>query len=169
MPYSPGNSGKYAAVEAASAVGLYRLDREERNALRTTSYGVGKVMREAIEAGCTELIAAVGGVRRRATAARACSPRWDAVFDGQNRLIDYPPAATDTVRCPSTRPPLPPYARVPVQGIVRRGQSADGPKGAAAVFAPQKGPTRLRSPYSKQERNNFAAKAAAATGTTAAR
>ena len=37
----PGNSGKYAAVEAASAVGRYRQDRGVRNPLRTTSYGVG--------------------------------------------------------------------------------------------------------------------------------
>ena len=86
----PGNSGKYAAVEAASAVGLYRLDREERNPLRTTSYGVGKVMREAIEAGCTELIAAVGGTATSDCGAGMLAALGCRFLDGQNRLIDYP-------------------------------------------------------------------------------
>ena len=93
----PGNSGKYAAVEAASAVGLYRLDREERNPLRTTSYGVGKVMREAIEAGCTELIAAVGGTATSDCGAGMLAALGCRFLDGQNRLIDYP-AGGDLIR-----------------------------------------------------------------------
>lgn len=136
----PGNSGKYAAVEAASAVGLYRLDRGERNPLRTTSYGVGKVMREAIEAGCTELIAAVGGTATSDCGAGMLAALGCRFLDGQNRLIDYP-AGGDLIRFDAidTAPLYHLTQGCRFKVLCDVDNPLTGPKGAAAVFAPQKG------------------------------
>ncbi|MFR7708100.1 MAG: glycerate kinase [Alistipes inops] len=132
----PGNSGKYAAVEAASAVGLYRLDREERNPLRTTSYGVGKVMREAIEAGCTELIAAVGGTATSDCGAGMLAALGCRFLDGQNRLIDYP-AGGDLIRFDAidTAPLYHLTQGCRFKVLCDVDNPLTGPKGAAAVFA----------------------------------
>ena len=161
----PGNSGKYAAVEAASAVGLYRLDREERNPLRTTSYGVGKVMREAIEAGCTELIAAVGGTATSDCGAGMLAALGCRFLDGQNRLIDYP-AGGDLIRFDAidTAPLYHLTQGCRFKVLCDVDNPLTGPKGAAAVFAPQKGADAAAVALLEAGAEHFAAKAAAATG-----
>ena len=161
----PGNSGKYAAVEAASAVGLYRLDRGERNPLRTTSYGVGKVMREAIEAGCTELIAAVGGTATSDCGAGMLAALGCRFLDGQNRLIDYP-AGGDLIRFDAidTAPLYHLTQGCRFKVLCDVDNPLTGPKGAAAVFAPQKGADAAAVALLEAGAEHFAAKAAAATG-----
>jgi glycerate kinase len=51
-----------AVVEAAAAVGLWRLAPEERDPLRASSRGFGQLLLAALEAGATELLIGVGGV-----------------------------------------------------------------------------------------------------------
>ncbi|WP_462410588.1 glycerate kinase family protein [Neobacillus sp. Marseille-QA0830] len=50
-----------AVIEVAEACGLPLLSKEERNPLRTTTYGVGEMMMDAIERGCHDLIVGLGG------------------------------------------------------------------------------------------------------------
>jgi glycerate 2-kinase len=49
-------------LEAAEAIGLWRLASEERDPLRATSRGFGELVLAAVEAGAPELVAGVGGV-----------------------------------------------------------------------------------------------------------
>jgi glycerate 2-kinase len=51
-----------AVLEAAEAIGLWRLAPEERDPLRATSRGLGELVCAAVEAGATELAVGVGGV-----------------------------------------------------------------------------------------------------------
>jgi glycerate kinase len=51
-----------AVLEAAEAIGLWRLAPEERDPLRATSRGLGELIRGALEARATELVVGVGGV-----------------------------------------------------------------------------------------------------------
>jgi len=50
-----------AVVEMAAASGLERLRREELNPLKTSSYGTGVLIRDAISKGATKIIAGLGG------------------------------------------------------------------------------------------------------------
>jgi glycerate kinase len=51
-----------AVVEAAAAIGLWRLAPEERDPLRASSRGFGEFLLEAVEGGATGLLVGVGGV-----------------------------------------------------------------------------------------------------------
>ena len=51
-----------AVVEAAEAIGLWRLEPEERDPLRASSRGLGELLRAATDAGATGLLVGVGGV-----------------------------------------------------------------------------------------------------------
>ena len=53
--------GKTAVIEMAAASGLELLKKEERNPLKTTSYGTGELIVNALENDCKEIIIGIGG------------------------------------------------------------------------------------------------------------
>lgn len=50
-----------AIIEMASAAGITLIKPEERNPLKTTTYGVGEMIRDAIKKGCRSFIIGIGG------------------------------------------------------------------------------------------------------------
>lgn len=52
---------KTAFIEMASASGLQLLKKEEQNVLKTTSFGTGELIKDAIEKGCNEIYLCIGG------------------------------------------------------------------------------------------------------------
>jgi glycerate kinase len=104
--------GSRAVVESAEAIGLPRLSVAERDPLRASSYGLGELLRDAVEEGVREVIVTLGG---------------SATVDGGAGMRDAL-AGVDlgSVRlraaCDVTNPLL-------------------GERGAARVFGPQKGAT----------------------------
>lgn len=53
--------GKEALMEMASASGLTLIEKDKRNPLKTTSFGTGELIRDAIDRGCKKIILAIGG------------------------------------------------------------------------------------------------------------
>ena len=53
--------GDQAIIEMANASGLQLLSQEERNPLKTTSFGTGQMILDAIEKGALEIILTIGG------------------------------------------------------------------------------------------------------------
>ncbi|MGL4999005.1 MAG: glycerate kinase family protein [Cetobacterium sp.] len=53
--------GKTAIIEMAAASGLPLISSEARNPLKTTTFGTGQLVKDAIEKGCRELILGLGG------------------------------------------------------------------------------------------------------------
>jgi glycerate kinase len=101
-----------AVVESAEAIGLWRLSPEERDPLRTTSFGLGELILAAVHAGARDLLITLGG---------------SATVDGGVGLREaLAGRRLDGVRlraaCDVTNPLL-------------------GARGAARVFGPQKGAT----------------------------
>lgn len=52
---------KTAVLEMAAAAGITLVKEEEKNPLCTTTYGVGEMIRDAIERGCRRFIVGIGG------------------------------------------------------------------------------------------------------------
>lgn len=50
-----------AVIEIAAAAGITFLDSEERNPLKTTTFGVGQLIRDAIRQGCRNFLIGLGG------------------------------------------------------------------------------------------------------------
>lgn len=53
--------GKTAVIEMAAASGLPLLAQGERNPMKTTSYGTGELIKDALDKGCTNIIIGLGG------------------------------------------------------------------------------------------------------------
>ena len=58
---SPGQGEPLAVIEMAAASGLPLLAATERNPLRTTTYGVGELILDAIRQGCRRFLIGIGG------------------------------------------------------------------------------------------------------------
>lgn len=53
--------GQTAAIEMASASGIQRVDKAERNPLITTTYGTGELILECLNRGIRKIIIGIGG------------------------------------------------------------------------------------------------------------
>lgn len=52
---------KTAIIEMAAAAGITLISEKEKNPLHTTTYGVGELIRDAIENGCRKFVIGIGG------------------------------------------------------------------------------------------------------------
>ncbi len=57
-------NGKTAVIEMAKVCGLSLIPREKRNPLVTTTYGLGEVIKCALDQGIRQFIIGLGGVQR---------------------------------------------------------------------------------------------------------
>ena len=53
--------GTTAFIEMASISGLPLINKVKRNPMKTTTYGTGELIRDALDKGCTEFIIGIGG------------------------------------------------------------------------------------------------------------
>lgn len=53
--------GKTAFIEMANISGLPLIKKEQQNPMKTTTFGTGELIRDALERGCTEFIIGIGG------------------------------------------------------------------------------------------------------------
>ena len=54
-------NAKTAVIEMASASGVTLIPEKKRNALKTTTYGTGELIRDAVSKGCRNFIIGIGG------------------------------------------------------------------------------------------------------------
>ena len=99
-----------ALVEVAQACGLQLLRPEERNPLKASSYGVGELLMAAYEKGCRHFIVGLGG---------------SAICDGGKGMLEVPGLKS--------------INDISIELLCDVDAPFVGPKGAARVFAPQKG------------------------------
>ena len=94
--------GRRAVIESAEAIGLWRLEREERDPIRATSAGLGELLVAAAEAGASEILVTLGGSAtvdggegmRQALAGRSLDGvRLRAAYDVANPLLGVRGAA----------------------------------------------------------------------------
>lgn len=53
--------GRTAVIEVAAACGLPLITEDERNPLKSTTFGVGEIILDALETGCQEFLIGLGG------------------------------------------------------------------------------------------------------------
>lgn len=129
---------RQAVIETASAAGLPlaegRLDPE-----KTTTYGVGLLIEDAVRRGCTEILLGLGGVATNDAGAGAAAALGARFLDGEGK--EFVPtggtlekiARVDIAR---TREFL---KDVKITAMCDVDNPLYGERGAARVFAPQKG------------------------------
>ena len=160
--------GRTAVIEMAAASGLPLVPTEKRNPRITTTYGTGELMRAALDAGLCNIIIGIGGSATNdggAGMARALGARF-TTEDGQ----ELPEGGAALAR----------LSRIDLTGLDPRLKDCRitvacdvdnplcGPRGASAVFGPQKGATPEIVAELDAALAHFSVIARAATGRDAA-
>ena len=132
-----------AAIEVASASGLHLIDPARRDVCRASSRGSGEVLLAALDAGATRIILGLGGSATNDGGAGLLQALGARLLDVQGRELEPGGAA------------LVGLARIDLSQLDRRLSEVEilvaadvdnplcGPRGASAIFGPQKG----ASPY----------------------
>ncbi|GAB7191436.1 glycerate kinase [Kineococcus sp. NUM-3379] len=160
-------SGDTAIVELAEASGLDRLPGGLRAPLTATTRGTGRLVAAALDDGAREVVLAVGGSASTDGGAGLLAALGARLLDASGReLPDGGAALADLERVDLT-------GLDPRLAGVRTVLAADvdnpllGPRGAAAVFGPQKGATAQDVAVLDAALARFADALAAACGTDA--
>ncbi len=130
-----------AYVEAAQACGLHLLTEPERDAGRTTTFGVGQLVRAALDAGARRLVVGLGGSATNDGGAGLLAALGVARLDVAGaRLAPGGLALRASARLEGR--PDPRLAHVELTVACDVDNPLLGLRGASAVFGPQKGASR---------------------------
>ncbi|GBC99191.1 Glycerate 2-kinase [bacterium HR17] len=133
--------GATAVIEMAAAAGLHLVPPQKRNPLVTTTYGVGELIKAALDAGCRRLIVGIGGSGTNDGGAGMAQALGAKLLDEHGNDIGFGGGALSRL------------ARIDLSGMDKRVWDAEiwvacdvtnpltGPQGASAVYGPQKGAT----------------------------
>jgi glycerate kinase len=134
---------KIAIIEMAQAAGLELLAPAHRNPLLTTTFGVGQLILAALDAGAEEIILGIGGSATN-DGGVGCAQALGVVFlDAQSKVIPCGAGGgqLDRIGGIDVQGRDERIGRVPIRVACDVTNLLTGPKGAAAVFGPQKGAT----------------------------
>ncbi|MBY6273980.1 MAG: glycerate kinase [Bacillaceae bacterium] len=133
--------GETAVIEMAQASGLPLVPPDRRNPLVTSTYGTGELIRRALDLGARRLIIGIGGSATNDGGAGMAQALGARLLDSDGRDLEPGGGALERL------------ARIDVTGLDPRLRAVEvtvacdvdnpltGPRGASAVFGPQKGAT----------------------------
>lgn len=128
-----------AVIEMAEAAGLHHVPTAERNPSKTTTYGVGELILDALNQGATDIVLGIGGSATNDGGSGMLAALGAKLLDADGKLLTAGGGA------------LAGLATVSLSGLDPRLQNTRiaiacdvdnpllGTRGASAVFAPQKG------------------------------
>ena len=130
-----------AIVEVAAAVGVEGLAPEERDAMATTSRGVGELILAALDAGATHIIVTLGGSATNDAGSGLLSALGVRFLDSSGHDLASGGAALRDLAAIDAQPMDQRVRRVRFTAATDVTNPLLGPAGASAVFGPQKGAT----------------------------
>jgi glycerate kinase len=135
------DAGSTAVIEMAKAAGLALVPKGKRDPRITTTYGVGELVQHAYDAGARHFIVGIGGSATNDGGAGMAQALGYHLLDENG--LELPPGGLALMR----------LARIHVGGVHANWKEAEvevacdvtnpltGPRGASAVYGPQKGAT----------------------------
>jgi len=130
-----------AVIEMACAAGLEHIAPQDRDPLRATSYGVGQLIRHALNLGAKQIVLGLGGSATNDAGAGMLQALGLKLLDAQGHIL--PPGGAALAQ----------LARIDNSGLDPRLKDVQiiiasdvnnplcGAQGASAIFGPQKGAT----------------------------
>ncbi len=126
-----------AFIEMAAASGIWRIAAEERNPRSASTFGTGQLIRHAVEVSlATRIYVGIGGSATNDGGAGMAAALGTRFLDGNGKELEPVPEALAGLE------EIDEFSRIPLPRIVVASDVDNpltGPRGASAVFGPQKG------------------------------
>jgi len=133
--------GRTAVVEMARASGLKLLESTERNPLITTTYGTGQLIAAAIKDGAKRIIVGIGGSATNDGGVGCALALGLRIEDAEGRSVPGIGGSLKRVHRIAIDEMMPELNEVEIWVACDVDNPLLGPRGASAVFGPQKGAT----------------------------
>lgn len=133
--------GKTAVIEMAAASGIMLIAKEERNPMITTTYGTGQLMKAALDEGIRKLIIGIGGSATNDGGAGMAKALGVKFLDPEGKELPNGGAALKNLAGIDRSGLDPRLAETEILVACDVDNPLCGPRGASAVYGPQKGAT----------------------------
>jgi glycerate kinase len=159
-----GAGPRTAVIELAAAAGLSLVPRDRRDPTLTTSYGVGELIRAALDAGARRILLGCGDSGINDGGAGMAQALGVRLLDADGREIGHGGAELARIARIDLSGRDPRLARVRIDAAVNWHNVLLGERGVARVFAPQKGATPAQVVELEAALEHYAAAVRAAAG-----
>lgn len=133
--------GLTAVIEMAAASGLMHLRPDEFDPMRTTTFGVGELIRAALDHGARHLVIGIGGSATNDGGAGMLQALGVRLLDAKGEEIGRGGAALASLARIDASSIDPRLAQCDVEIACDVDNPLVGPAGASSIFGPQKGAT----------------------------
>ncbi|RQW64742.1 glycerate kinase [Vibrio viridaestus] len=134
-------NGKTAVIEMAAASGIHLVQPSERNPLITSTYGTGELILAALDRGVDKIILGIGGSATNDAGCGMLQALGAKLLNQRGESIGPGGGAIDELADIDLKGLDPRLAKVTFEVACDVDNPLCGPKGASAVFGPQKGAT----------------------------
>lgn len=131
-----------AIIEMAQASGLPLVPSELRNPLNTTTYGVGEIIKEAIEKGCRNFIVGIGGSATNDCGVGMLQALGFEFYDENDNLVGLGGKVLKQIKRIKTDNKLKELDDCNFKIACDVNNPLYGENGAAYIYGPQKGATK---------------------------
>jgi glycerate kinase len=132
-------NGTTAVIEVANAVGLARLSSEERDVRNASTFGIGQLVTEALDAGFSHFIIGVGGSATNDGGAGMIQAMGGRLSDKNGKELPRGGIALANLTTIDTSDMDPRVLDADIVVACDVNNPLCGPRGASAIFGPQKG------------------------------
>ena len=130
-----------AIMEMSQAAGITLVPAEKRNPLFTTTYGVGEMIRDAMDKGCRRFIMGIGGSATNDGGVGMLQALGYDFLDKEGRQVPYGAQGLEILKTISDKIVLPELADCHFYIACDVTNMLCGDLGCSAVYGPQKGAT----------------------------
>ena len=152
---------KTAIIELAVASGLVLLSPSERNPLKTSTYGTGLLIKDALQKGATKIILGLGGSATNDAGAGILTALGFTLKDAGGVILE---GRGEDLMLVHTIVPPPVLPAIDFHIACDVDNPLYGPQGAAFIYAPQKGASRQQVEQLDKGLRHFAHIVEAQTG-----
>lgn len=126
-----------AVIAMSEASGLWRLRPEEYDPSRTSTFGTGQLMADALSRGARRLLIGLGGSATNDGGAGMAQALGFEFLDHEGRRL--PPSPAAFAQLTAIRQPTSPRPAAEIIGLCDVANPLTGPHGASRTYGPQKG------------------------------
>ncbi len=134
-------STKTAIVEMSAAAGITLVPDEKKNPLYTTTYGVGEVIRDAIQYGCRRFIVGIGGSATNDGGIGMLQALGYELLDKDGKQVPFGAIGLSLLETISADNVIPELKECEFKVACDVTNTLCGEQGCSAIYGPQKGAT----------------------------
>lgn len=132
-------NGNVVVIEMSRASGLPLLQPQERNPLKTSTYGTGQLIADALSKGCRKFIMGIGGSATNDAGTGMLEALGYRFLDAEGNLLKGRGESLGKIKAIETSKVLPELKDTSFTVACDVDSPFCGPEGAAYIYAPQKG------------------------------